>query len=466
MTTGIFDDSAVRGAAHQKALSFTQRLLQAIKVARLHELDNAALVEPMEGLRAVVHQLLDEHGAACARVEQESKQVFVNGSAVKARRQQYETLELLAETFEHLGVAEVRFVRPVTVEHVHAFLRVIRTVDQADAATPEARCTLVVQGLEYERLSDRIEVLSERQARERAVEKAVKVDESLYVRLAYARTLALVREYLKRLRDEELRRYFWRKLVKAVQGLAAVSTRSRNELLSLTLVKDADEPIFNRAVNTCILSILLGSKAGLSKTQLLPLGLGALLHGLGAFRAPDETDPAKRSRLALGGFLELGRVDDALLACALVAAEHEAATEAKHPYSRVVAICSTYDELTSRTRERPALPPDQALNTLLSGRPRAFDATLLALFVNLLGLYPPGTTVLLDTQEAAVVVHPNPQLPRRPVVAVIQDPRGRKIDGLILDLARRGKDGRYPHSISRVFDPRSLGLEIPEWLRA
>jgi hypothetical protein len=369
-------------------------------------------------------------------------------------------------TFEELGIGEVRFVRPVSVQHVHAFLRVVKTSDEAGSADPTRACRRIIEGIHLEGLGDRIELVARQQVQERAAEKAVRVDPSLFARLAYARTLALVREYLKRLREEELRRYFWRKLVKAVQGLVSLASKSRNDLLSLTLVRGADEPLFNHAVNTCILSILLGAKIGLGRTQLLPLGLGALLHGLGTFRAPDERNPLRRSRVALSGFLELGRVDDSLLACALVAAEHEKDGEARHPYSRIVALCSAYDELTTQTRERRALPPDRALNALLGGKPRAHDPVLLGLLVSLLGLYPPGTCVLLDTQEAAVVVHPNPQLPRRPVVAVIQDPRGQKVDALVLDLARRETDGRFPHSIARVFDPRKLGLEIPEWLRA
>ena len=457
------DEAAPRPAG---AFVFAQRLQQAVKVARLHELDNVALVEPMEELRASVTALQDGEGVAIAHVDFEAKQVFVNGKAVKARRSQYATLELLMKELAELGLGEVRFVRPMSVAHVNAFLRVVKAADAAAASNPAAACQRVLEGIHLEGLGDRVEVVSAKHVQERAVEKAVRVEPALYVRLAYARTLALVREYLKRLREEELRRYFWRKLVKAVQGLVALASKQKHDLLSLTLVRDADEPLFNNAVNTCILSILLGAKVGLSRTQLLPLGLGALLHGLGAFRAPDEKDPGRRARIALSGFLELGRVDDSLLACALVAAEHEACGEARHPYSRIVALASSYVELTTKTKERPALPPDRALNLLLGGKPRTHDPVLLGLFVNLLGLYPPGTCVLLDTQEAAVVVHPNPQLPRRPVVAVIQDPRGRKVDGLVLDLARRSRDGRFPHSVARVFDPRRLGLEVPEWLRA
>lgn len=473
------EDGAAVGA-------LVSRLLQALQVSRLHSLDNVSLVEPVRELTAAVNGRIAAFGHVSLKPELEAEVLFLNGEAVRTRRNAAGAVEGLIRFLGLLGVGELRFMRPVDERSMRAFLAVVK--ERGHGSDPAAACRRLSEGLELAGLSSAVALRSVEQVAARAVSRTTVVDERLMARLAYARTLTLLREHLRHMRDPELGRYFWRRLTRAVQALHGMLAKSGRTLLALTLVKDADEPAINHAVNTCLLTLLLANKVGAPRAQAVTAGLTALLHGVGKLRtspavlAKDEAawTPAERREYgdhpyrAVGALLEARQLDDTLLTAALVAFQYEADGERPvtsrpledlHPLARMVAVCEAYDALTSPAPGRPALPPDKALTSLLAGQPRCFDEGLLGLFAGLLGIYPPGSAVRLDTGELAFVMHPNPDDPQRPLLAVVRDAAGRVVDGDVLDLARTTPDGRYRHSIVSSIDPAQAGIEPPEYLR-
>ncbi|MBI3723435.1 hypothetical protein HY251_05715, partial [bacterium] len=257
----------------------------------------------------------------------------------------------------------------------------------------------IAEGLLAGGLRGAVDIVSAEQAG-KAVQKKAHVDERVVVRLAYARTLALMGEYKEHGREPDLRRYFWRKMTRAVQGLATLASKEfgQRALLSLTTIKDADERWVTHAVNTCILSILLGRKLGLPRAQLAHVGLAALLHRVGEVRgAPAGTSkPGAHAWSGLGAILESRRTDDAALACALVVFEQgqppsraRAPENEPHPLGQLVAICATFEELTTAVPGRLSLVPADALRMLMEGKPRPLDPTLVRIFGEV--IQPPKT---------------------------------------------------------------------------
>jgi HD-GYP domain-containing protein (c-di-GMP phosphodiesterase class II) len=480
-------------------IQFVARLQQAIQVARLHELENVALFDPINELQQSIEAAITMNGSATLRPEVEADILFFDGRPVKAKRQSFAVVESLVKIFDQLGIGEMRFLKRLTTDQVRTFLRVIR--EKCEGGDPVATCKKLQEGLSENGFRGSLDILTQAQVASKAVEKSVQVDEILLVRLAYARTLALLREYYKHLRDAELQRYFWRKLVRAVQGLLSLanSDKAKPQLLALTLVKEADDRTFNHATNTCILAILLGQRAELPKPALVNIGLSALLSGIGRFRTDpslferpddgwdddDRKEWGRRHARALGAFLESRRFDDQQLLSALGVVEHDLDGKEQelrsgldphgdedielrwtaHPISRIVSVAEAYDDLTTPGSFQAPLLPDEALTLLLQGQPRPFDPVVLALLVNLLGLYPPGTAVLLDTGAIGVVVHPNPDQASRPVIAIVRDAQGENVDGDIVDLAARSPEGNYPARIARSINPKDYGITVPEYLR-
>jgi len=196
--------------------------------------------------------------------------------------------------------------------------------------------------------------------------------------------------------------------------------------LLLSTLKTHDEYTFYHSINTCLLALTVGQTIGLENEQLIELGVGSLLHDLGKIRVPVEIIQYP------------GRLDDemwtqikrhphegaqAILAgsgagqeiAALVALEHHARydlggyphvarREKLHLYSRITAICDVYDALTTRRAYKRALPPAKALELILEGSGSQLDPNLVQIFVSMLGIFPAGSLLRLDTGEVAVVV--------------------------------------------------------------
>ncbi|MBT8194508.1 MAG: HD-GYP domain-containing protein [Acidimicrobiia bacterium] len=197
--------------------------------------------------------------------------------------------------------------------------------------------------------------------------------------------------------------------------------------LLLSTLKTHDEYTFYHSINTCLLALTVGQAIGLTNEQLIELGVGSLLHDLGKIRVPIEVIQYP------------GRLDDAMWAeirrhphegaqailagsgrgqevAALVALEHHARydltgypavarRERLHLYSRITAICDVYDALTTRRAYKRAMPPASALKIVIQGAAEGqLDPDLVQVFVSILGIFPAGSLLRLDTGEVAVVV--------------------------------------------------------------
>ena len=79
-------------------------------------------------------------------------------------------------------------------------------------------------------------------------------------------------------------------------------------------------------------------------------------------------------------------------------------------------------------------------------------------FVQLIGIYPPGTVVRLDTGELAVVLEAYAPDPHRPHVRIIRDRDGMATDRsqeLSLWAAKEGE----PQAVVAPVDPGSIGID-------
>jgi HD-GYP domain-containing protein (c-di-GMP phosphodiesterase class II) len=442
------------------------RLYQALSVARIHELTNTALDEPLEILRASLAVVIGAQGSASIKPDAASQLVFLNERVVRTKKQGSAPFEPLVKILAQYGIGELRFDRSIKSEQLRDFLR---TCKESASLDPREACRSLRQKMAAAHLP--ISVFSTDEVQAMAVMRSIKVDDAVAARLAYARCLALLQAFVERLGDPELARYFWRKLVRGMSSLQALASRARNDLLAVTSVRDVAEPFHHHAVNTSILAILLGQHANLPKAQIVPLGVAGLLHALGRPPAPSSA-AARDAYRSVATFFGMGQLDDTLLLATLVSFQYAARKgdpetrvplREVHPIARIVAIVEAYDGLIAGGPGKDAVRPDKAMGLLLQGTPRAFDMALLGTFAGMLGTFPPGTAVEVDTGDMGIVCEPNPEDPNHPVVAVVRDRQGKDVDGAILDLSLLAPSGRHAHNLKRAVDPVKLGLKIPAW---
>jgi len=102
--------------------------------------------------------------------------------------------------------------------------------------------------------------------------------------------------------------------------------------------------------------------------------------------------------------------------------------------ARIVAIANVYDNHCNRLNPVDSLTPHTALAYMFSNQKDFFDRGLLALFIQCLGVYPPGTIVSLSNGLIGMVLSVNPRDPLHPSL-LIYNPDIPKKEALIFDLS-------------------------------
>jgi hypothetical protein len=124
------------------------------------------------------------------------------------------------------------------------------------------------------------------------------------------------------------------------------------------------------------------------------------------------------------------------------------------------SIADVYDAMRSQRAYQQAFPTDRVLAVLKKDDGAHFDAQLVRRFVQLLGIYPPGTLVKLSSNAVAVVTRVHAPDPYRPRVKVVFAPDGTRYDTpLERNLWERTADGATPDAIVSPLDPASYGID-------
>jgi HD-GYP domain-containing protein (c-di-GMP phosphodiesterase class II) len=279
---------------------------------------------------------------------------------------------------------------------------------------------------------------------------------------------------------------------RAVQGIVDAILTDPASMMGLTTLREFDDYTFVHSVNVCILSIALGRRMGLSRTGLLDLGLAALMHDIGKSRLPLEV-LNKRGELTEDdrdvlrthpwqGVLALfkspvggGRPWRAIVS----AFEHHIKIDGSgYPvplrkrrlsmFSKIVTVADGYDAATS-TRVYQSVPwsPADVLRGMRDNPRLGLDPVIVKALINLTGIYPVGTLVVLDTFELAVVHSSNPDLTAlsRPIIRLLSDAQGNRLpDAPVCDLTARDGSGQYLRTIIRTEDPDRYGITIGDYV--
>jgi hypothetical protein len=89
-----------------------------------------------------------------------------------------------------------------------------------------------------------------------------------------------------------------------------------------------------------------------------------------------------------------------------------------------------------------------------------FDQHLVRRFVQLLGIYPPGTLVRLSTGEVAVVTRVHAPDPYRPRVRILFARDGARLDAPVeRNLWERTPGSEMPDSVTTPLDPTPFGID-------
>ena len=237
-------------------------------------------------------------------------------------------------------------------------------------------------------------------------------------------------------------------LIEVVDQMAGITMQEPAALLGLTMIKDYDNYTFNHCVNVGVLSMALGSTLGLDETSVRNLGVAGQLHDIGKTMIPkailnkpgklssDEFDEMKRHP-ELGSKIVREMNGLAPHISSIVLGHHLHYNRSGYPESArtlpfnqmtdIIAIADTYDAITTLRVYQHPVNPRTALNEMQKLAGTILDGAIVEHFVEMMGNYPVGTLVRLDTNEVAIVSRPNPLDDNAPLVRVLIDGNGTKL---------------------------------------
>ena len=268
----------------------------------------------------------------------------------------------------------------------------------------------------------------------------------------------------------------------AINSMVASIQRNRTPLVTLASLKAHDEYTFSHAVNVAVLTILQGEALGLDRQTLNDLGIASLLHDVGKIKVPEHIlkKPGKltpeefeliRKHPADGAKILMKTPGTSKLAYVVTFEHHIRYDLSGYPAvprekgglnlgSMLVRIADTYDAMRSNRSYAKEKPPEKTIKEMEEASGKEFEPVLLRKFIRLIGVYPPGTFVRLDTNEICFVFQTNPSDPYRPRVKVVIDSTGSKKESpQELDLEEKVPEtGNFRRSIKESVDPEQFGI--------
>jgi putative nucleotidyltransferase with HDIG domain len=266
-----------------------------------------------------------------------------------------------------------------------------------------------------------------------------------------------------------------------IDGLAQAVAQNRTALLALTTLKNYDNYTFTHMVNVSILTMGQARGLGIDGPLLRELGLAALMHDIGKVRTPIEilNKPDKLTdaeftimkRHVIDGAEMLRQTPDIPALAPVIAFEHHLRTDGTgYPHgvrraslnvgTMLCSIADVYDAMRSQRLYQEAFPTDRILEILKRNDGTQFDQHLVRRFVQLVGIYPAGNLVRLNTGDVAVVVKAYAPDPYRPRVRVLFDRHAKRLDlAYELNLWDPSEDPQRPASIVAPLDPSPFQVD-------
>ncbi len=456
-------------------------LYAALRSLKLYPVENETVQKALDELLASAKALLEAEDEIEIRMAGDF--IFVNETRLRLELDNYASFSQILSILRTFDIGTLRIGPAVERRDWQVFLSLLLSLsardDSEDLLTElQERLTRAeVRSLLVEPRSEEHDLQEDELAREmakRTYSQGVAVSKEIVNGVRLGRTASL------------------KKVKRVVQGIVDQVLNNETSLMGLTTLRDYDEYTFTHSVNVCIFSIALGRKIGLTKHQLYDLGLTALLHDVGKARIPleilnkttslDENEWKVIQDHPWTGALQLFSMrgyDEIPYRAILVAYEHHMKTDLTgYPrsrrlrelgiYSKLVAVADGFDAATTRrTYQTIPIQPDEVLREMWENPRRGYDKVMVKALINLLGVYPVGTCVILDTFEVAIVAQANPDNAylNRPLLKVVLDENGGVVPspGTMVDLAERDASGAFVRSIVKVTNPERYGVTVGDY---
>jgi putative nucleotidyltransferase with HDIG domain len=441
------------------------------RTAEVHSIKNIAVTKTTNNLFLLITSYLKFESPII--LELKGDFFFMNEMRIRYYPDVMINFDYLVRLFRSLDLGKLIFHNNISPKDIDALLNAL-VIPTTNLSFNELKQRLApVESIDIEQL-------------QKAVEGDL-LDARKIVKKAYFKAVSFTKGIMNSIKTNE--KIALKKAKRMVVLLVDHIMTEEQILLGMTSIKDYDEYTYHHSVNVSILSAALGQRLGLNMKQLTDLGMVALFHDIGKVVIPNEilnkatplTDNdwkiiKEHPVEGVHSLLKMKQMDHISIRSAIIAFEHHMFYDntgyptVKSPfdldlYSRIVSIADQYDAMTSsRVYSRKAMAPDKALCYMMKRSGIQLDPLIFKIFVNMVGVFPIGTLVILDSNEMGLVYESNPSFIDRPRIKIITDPKGKQISPLHFDLAEKNPAGEFKKSIVKTINANKYKINIADYL--
>ena len=224
--------------------------------------------------------------------------------------------------------------------------------------------------------------------------------------------------------------------------------RNPDALIWLSRMKHYDSYIYHHSVNCSIWGLAFSRHLGLDKQSIYEIGLGCMLFDVGKTRlpegllskaeklTPDEWKTAREHVLHSVAILEhTGGVTNRVMN--MVRSHHERFDGSGYPdhltgnhiptFAKIAGMVDSYDALVSPRPYARQRAPYEAIREIYQWRGTLFQKEVVEQFMQVVGVFPTGSLVELNTGAVAVVTAQNEARRLRPRIMLLLDENKRRL---------------------------------------
>ncbi len=274
---------------------------------------------------------------------------------------------------------------------------------------------------------------------------------------------------------------------KAVTDCVSSVLKSPDAMLWLTQLKNKDKYTLQHSLNVCILAIVFGRYLNVSKENLVNLGLCGMLHDIGKMRIPlrilnkrsqleNEELEILKTHTTLG--YELLKSSDCMDPCVAETAltHHECLDGSGYPrglkqgsisdFAKIISIVDAYDSMTSDKIYQKGKTHLEAIHAMMTMAGYAWDKKLVIKFIECLGVYPPGSPVVMTNGSLGVVIEVNDKMKLRPKVILLMDEEKQPLPEQVIDLSEMICDNHgNTFTIKNIINAEEWNIDINKYYR-
>jgi len=465
----------------KKGQDILVRLTSSIKTAQIYEVNNLTLINQVNVLFMFIQDALQNEREA--RLQLRENTLFFNSVRIKYDFATYESFKFLAAEFKKRKIGVMSFDPGLIEDELKAFIVFFANAPEAkdhkfegfqeQIKNQKMEHVLLEKFHPFERLSD----LEEKDAKKLA-------------KKVFFKSISHLREVFER--EKEQKRVHLKTTRRLMQSIVSLIIQDETFMVGLSNIKNYDEYTLNHSINVCVLSMCLGRRLGLDKHELMELGISAFFHDIGKLDIPKDildkpgrlTEEERKiieehPHLGAEILVRLKDLSNLPVRALYVALEHHLKTDLSgYPkvwkkksinlYSQIVEICDFFDAVTTdRPYRKRTFTRHEALSMMVEKSGEEFNPHLLKIFTNMVGVYPIGSLVALNTGEIGIVseTHSEMSVLLQPKIKLITDSQGNKINGKTVDLRiQQSETNGSSRKIIKPLNPRDYNIRISDYI--